>query len=280
MDTATRFIFIPDVTHLLLAILALLLVWQYHNNQVLAGRIYAIDFWDMSGIRMFLHVTTLDEYPCEVCRQANGTVMLPSLALRKSFSTLPRPCTHAAGCRCLVVGLYGGWPEADRVLDRLRTEGRRQALKLSGDELVKLVEGPWHESVAGAGDELTMHMLRALRMESQALQDEAAMAAYRYVISRAKGARNMRLVVPAFLRLSHMLERLGHHEDAIAVIEQFEQRFPEDKRAFYFPSDQQRRTMAIRKFRLHANLSMPGSRSPANGGTFRQQASEASTAIS
>ncbi len=254
MDTAARLLVIPEVTYSLLAILALLLVWQYHNNLSLAGRIYAVDFWDVSGIRMFLHVTTWDGQACEVCQEANGTAFLPSLSTVKGFSTLPRPCANAGGCRCLIVALYGGWPEANRVLQRLRKYGRKNALTLTEQEFVELLEGPWERSVTAAGDQLTMNIIEAMRVEGQVAEDAAFK--YRYIIDRARGARNLRLLVPAFLRLSKVLERLGHHEDAIALCEQFEQRFSRNRRGFYYPSEEQRGTMAMTKIRLQTNLKL------------------------
>lgn len=254
MDTAARLLVIPEVTYSLLAILALLLVWQYHNNLSLAGRIYAVDFWDVSGIRMFLHVTTWDGQACDLCQEANGTAFLPSLSTKKGFSTLPRPCSNVAGCRCLIVALYGGWPEANRVLQRLRKYGRKKALILTEQEFVELLEGPWERSVTAAGDQLTMNMIQAMRVEGQV--PEEATFKYRYIIDHAKGARNLRLLTPAFMRLSKLLERLGHHEDAIALCEQFEQRFPRNKRGFYYPSEAQRGSMAMTKTRLQTNLKL------------------------
>lgn len=252
MATATQFLFVPEVTYSILAVLGLLLVWQYHQKQVLAGRIYAIDFWDVSGIRMFLHASVWDERGCEICRRANGTVFLPSLATKKNFSTMPHPCASPNGCRCVIVGLYGGWPEANHILERLRRQSRRKPLKLSQGELLELFDGPWHRSITSAGDRLTINMLEALRLEGK--DAEGAAARYRYVIEHAKGARDVRLIAPAFLRLAEVLERMGRHEEAVEAIQKFERRFPKNKQAFYFPSDAQRGSMAVRKFRLQANL--------------------------
>ncbi len=44
----------PDVTVYLAAILGLLVVWQYYQMQIMAGRILAIDIFDRSGIRMYI----------------------------------------------------------------------------------------------------------------------------------------------------------------------------------------------------------------------------------
>ncbi len=53
MDTQTGII-IPDILPYLVALLALLVVWQYHQMQVLKGRILAVDIFDRSGVRMYL----------------------------------------------------------------------------------------------------------------------------------------------------------------------------------------------------------------------------------
>ena len=79
-------IVIPEVVIYLLGVLALLILWQYHHIQTLSGRIYAVDFWDVSGIRMFMHATATDGNACKACREANGRVFLPSLATKKNFS--------------------------------------------------------------------------------------------------------------------------------------------------------------------------------------------------
>ena len=50
----------------LLAILGLLALWGFHEMQVRAGRIQAVDFWDRSGIRMFIHITPKDGHICAV----------------------------------------------------------------------------------------------------------------------------------------------------------------------------------------------------------------------
>lgn len=252
MDTVAQYLVVPEVTYSVVAILGLLLVWQFHQKQVLAGRIYAIDFWDVSGIRMFLHAGVWDDRTCEACRKANGTVFLPSLATKKDFSATPHRCTCPDGCRCLTVGLYGGWPEATQLLERLRRVGRRRPLKLTEAELLELFDGPWHRSITSAGDRLTINMLEALRLEGK--DAEGASVRYRYVIEEAKGARDVRMIAPAFLRWAELLERMGRHEETVDVIHRFERRFPENKRAFYYPSDTQRGVMAVRKFRLLASL--------------------------
>lgn len=251
MDIASRLI-IPEVTVPLIGILGLLIVWQYHQTQVLTGRIYALDFWDITGVRMFIHVTTGDGHACETCREANGTVFLPSVMTQKSFSTLTHPCSSESGCRCLILGLYGGWPEADRLINLLRLQYRRKPYRLRHHEVLELFDGPWHRSVLAAGDRLTIHMAQALLDEPEDV--DSSVVLYRTIVEQAKGARDLRLLVPAYLRLAELLEEHDRAEEALMVVQRFEKRFPLKRRAFYYPTDEQRAVMAKRKFRLLCHL--------------------------
>ncbi len=251
MEIASRLI-IPEVTVPLIAILGLLVVWQCHHAQVLAGRIYAVDFWDVTGVRMFIHVTTGDGQACHSCQQAHGTVFLPSLMTQKNFSTLTHPCSSESGCRCLILGLYGGWPEANRLIHLLRMQSRRKPYRLSHHEVLELFDGPWHRSVLATGDRLTIHMAQALFDEHEDF--ESSVVLYRTIIDQAKGARDLRLFVPAYVRLAQLLEQRGRAEEALTVVQRFEKRFPQKRRAFYYPSDGQRAVMATQKFRLLSHL--------------------------
>ena len=67
-------IHIPDFIPYVLAILALLLLWEFHALQVRSGRIDAVDIWDRSGIRMFIYATPRDNTACPACREAHGHV--------------------------------------------------------------------------------------------------------------------------------------------------------------------------------------------------------------
>ncbi len=239
---------ITDVAIYLLGILGLLVVWQYHQNQVLSGRIRAVDFWDVSGIRMFMHVATLDDRACPACREAHGTVFLPSLATKKSFSTMHRPCSSSRGCRCLIVGLYGGWPEASELVQELRTHSRKKPLRLGFKDVQRVFEGPWQRSVSGAGDRLTIHMIEALQLEGS--DPEASAVRYRYVVEEAKGARDLYLLVPAYLRLAELFERLRKVNEALEIVEHFEKRFAKRRASFYYPNESQRGSMSLLKSRV------------------------------
>ena len=70
---------IPDIMPYLLGVLGLLLVWQFYKLQVLAGRIQAVDFWDRSGTRMFIHSTVQDEHACGPCQEAIRTEAASSI---------------------------------------------------------------------------------------------------------------------------------------------------------------------------------------------------------
>ncbi len=247
MEIVERLV-VPEVAYALLAVLGLLAVWQYHQNQVLSGRIYSVDFWDISGIRMFMHAATWDGKACLTCQTANGTVFLPSLSTKKNFSTLDGPCSSHRGCRCLIVGLYGGWPEADRLVQSLRKTSKKKPLKLSDKEWLKLFQGPWQQGISGATDRLTIHMLEALRLEGT--NCDGAVYRYRYILEQARGARDIRLLVPGYLRLADLLRRMNRPDEALATIEEFEVRFAKRKALFYYPSSAQREEMAQLKGRL------------------------------
>ncbi len=241
---------VPEVTYSLLAVLGLFSLWQYHQNQVLAGRIYALDFWDVAGVRVLLHATTRDSGACPACREAHGTAFLPSLATKKQFSTLRHPCSSSRGCRCLVVGLHGGWSAANRLVETLRRHSRNKPIKLKGDEVLELFEGPWRGSHTDTTDQITIQMVQALHLEGT--DPRAAVSHYRSVVDQARGARDLRLVVPAYLRLVELLERVGRAQEALQVIEQFEKRFAWKRAVFYYPNDAQRQAMSVRKSRRPA----------------------------
>jgi hypothetical protein len=52
----------PDVTGYLVAILGLLVMWQYYQMQILAGRVLAVDLFDRSGTRMYVYVMPDDDH--------------------------------------------------------------------------------------------------------------------------------------------------------------------------------------------------------------------------
>lgn len=249
-------ILVPDLAHYLGAILGLLLVWQYHQNLVLKGRIRAVDFWDFTGVRMLLHVTTQGERSCSACREAHGTLFLPSLLTKKRFTPLPRPCSSPLGCRCLTVGLYGGWPGADRFLLALRKRAREQLLRLTPEDLLEFIDGSRDRNIPSDVDRLTLQLLQGLQLEGK--DPEFAIGRYRTVINEAKGARDLALLVPAYFRLVEVVVRTHGPEAALEVIHRFEKRFFRQRQVFYYPSPAQREAMSDRKFKLKRNLTRTG----------------------
>ena len=69
-------------------------------------------------------------------------------------------------------------------------------------------------------------------------------------IARPAGLADLRLVVPAYLRVAEVLERLNRPQQALEVTTQFERRFSHRRALFYYPSEEQRRLMSVRKGRL------------------------------
>src|SRR5919204_5452337 len=128
----------PDVLPLLLGILGLLLVWELHSIQVRAGRIKAVNIFDRSGVKLFLHVTPDDAFACTACKEVNRTAFLPKTVASKKFKASETPCSNPAGCRCVLIGLHGAWAEAQRIQIQLLNGGR---VHLSAEEFGKLLDG-------------------------------------------------------------------------------------------------------------------------------------------
>ncbi|HKC94037.1 MAG TPA: hypothetical protein VKB81_08475 [Nitrospira sp.] len=238
----------PDFLPHLVGILLLLLVWQYHQMQVLAGRIQAIDIFDRSGIRMFVFATPQHDQICDACRAVSGTVFLPTRVADTEVRPLQTRCTRSGKCTSALVGLYGAWLEARGVLDRLHAQKKQGRLTLSPDELRGLLNGPWERSVSAATDRLGVHMLEGLYYET--INPDLAIQRYRYVVDQAREIRHLLLLVPAHLQLVTVLAREKRYEEAIQAIVQFESRFPRNKRARHFPTEAQRGVMSLKKSRL------------------------------
>ncbi len=243
---------VADVLPYVCAILALLFLWQYHLNKVLTGHIKATDISDRSGIRMYLCATPDDQEICESCREVNGMVFLPSRVARKEFTPLRSPCQNKGRCPIVMVGMYGAWPEARRAVKMLRSAGKEGSLYLPPDEMVGLTKGNWQESVSAATDRLGVRMLAALCSENE--DPEAAVSGYREVIQQAREVHALPLVVPAYLRLTTLLERQGHSQEASALIEDFEKRYPQNKSGPYYPNKIQRGLLTIKKSHLRTAL--------------------------
>jgi hypothetical protein len=236
---------LPDFLPYLLAILGLLLVWEVHNIQVRAGRIKAVDILNRSGIRLFIHVTPDDSAACSVCREANVTAFLPSLVASRKFRATETPCTNPAGCRCLTIGLYGGWAEAQRVQTQLPKHGGR--LRLSPEEFGKFLVGAVARRSGVAADQISLTMLEAMRAEGN--HPEISIERYRYVIDNAKAERDLPFVVPSYLRLADLLDRVGRKAEALSVVDEFLKSY-DGKTGSNRPNDAQVSAMSLRKTRL------------------------------
>jgi hypothetical protein len=193
---------VPEVVPYLLAILGLLLIWQLHDIQVKAGRIKAADILHRSNIRLFIHVTPEDAATCPACRDANGKAFLPVTVTAKRFSALDAPCTNHDGCRCLLIGLYGAWPEAQAVQSEL-TAGA--PVRLAHKDLDHLIDGGKTRRHGVESDRLSLAMLEATRAESW--DAELAIERYGEVLKHAKADRDVAFVVPCYLRMCELLEK-------------------------------------------------------------------------
>ncbi|MGQ0665707.1 MAG: hypothetical protein ACT4O4_01620 [Nitrospiraceae bacterium] len=237
-----------DITLYLVAVLGLLVLWQYYQMQIMAGRILAIDIFDRSGIRMYIYLTPDGDDACEVCSAANGRVFLPSQVAKKGFSARGGKCARPKPCLGVLVGLYGGWLEARGLLEQLRANLKRGSRRLSPEEIQALVNGQWERCISAETDRLAVHMIEAVSLEKP--DPAVAIHKYRYVVDEAKEVRHLLLLVPAYLRLVPLLAKAGEVAEALELIERFERRFPAMKRGPHFPSDQQREIMATRKTHL------------------------------
>jgi len=242
-----NFVF-PDLTLYLVAILGLLVIWQYYKMQVMTGRILAVDIFDRSGIRMYLYVTPDDSHVCDICAQANGRVYLPSKVARRNFSPLDGQCQRSMPCPGVLVGLYGGWLEARGVVERLRANPKDGSVQLSPEQLRGVVGGSWERSVSAETDRLSIFMLEAMSYEK--INQDAAIGNYGYVVVHAKEIRHLMILVPAYLRLTYLLVQAGRGMEALAATEQFEIRFPPTKTGKHFPSKGQRDLMKRREEQL------------------------------
>jgi len=236
---------IPDFMPSLVGILVLLVIWQYHQKQVLAGRIQAVDIFDRSGIRMFIYAAPDSVRICEACRMASGTVYLPSQVAKNESIQLQTQCARAEKCTTVLVPLYGSWLEARGVVERLKANRKKGHIALSPEELRCVINGQWERSISAVTDRLGVHMLEGLAYET--INPELAICSYRYVIDQAQEIRHLLLLVPAYMGLIELLAKQGRPEEALQVIEQYESRFPQNQRGRHYPTEQQRRWVSTKK---------------------------------
>lgn len=241
---------LPDTYPYLMAILGLTVIWKFHDMQVKAGRIKAKDFWETSGVRMFLRATPGDVQACLACKETTNFVFLPGLVASKKFTPQDKPCTNPSGCRCVMVGLYGGWAQAVSALAAAKKNGGKT--RLSDAELKTLLDKSSEGRAGASADRISLRMLNALRAEGS--QTETAIEHYRYILSHAEEDRDLALMVPTYLRLSELLEKSGKASEALDLLEQCLRDYGEKKKGPDAPTDAQRAAMNTRKNLLGAKV--------------------------
>ncbi|MDO8546704.1 MAG: hypothetical protein Q7R68_05015 [Nitrospirales bacterium] len=246
---------LPETYPYLMAVLGLTVIWKFHDLQVKAGRIKAKDFWETSGVRLFLHATPGDAQACLACKESTNFVFLPGLVASKKFTPQDKPCTNPSGCRCIMVGLYGGWAQAVSALAAAKKNGGKT--RLSDSDLKALIdkssEARVGVGIAGASaDRISLRMLNALRAEGS--QAETAIEHYRYILSHAEEDRDLALMVPTYLRLSELLEKSGNVSEALDLVEQGLRDYGEKKKGPDAPTEAQRVALNTRKNLLAAKV--------------------------
>jgi hypothetical protein len=248
METITS-LALPDFLPYLLVIFGLLVLWQYYQIQVMKGHILAIDIFDRSGIRMYLYAVADDPQTCEVCRSAHGTVFPPSEVMKKQFSPIKGTCQSPTGCIGFLVGLYGAWPEANRIVERLRLSRKRGPIQLNQNELMEMIFGPWEGSISANTDRVAIHVLEAVL--GDCANPKPAMDKYRHTLEHAKEVRHMPLIVPAYFRLVDLFTTQRRTAEALEFIEQFEKRYKGKASGPYAPTEKQLALMQIKKSHLN-----------------------------
>ena len=247
MET-TSSIVLPDFLPYLLAIFGLLVLWQYYQLRVMKGRILAIDIFDRSGTRLYLYVVTDNLHACEVCRSAHGTVYPPSEVMKSRFSPIKEACKSPDRCIGFLVGLYGAWPEANRIVERLRSSRKREPIQLDEGELMDMILGPWERSISANTDRLGISVLEAVLGDCS--NPKPAMDKYRETLEYAKEVRHLPLIVPTYFRLVELLTRQDHTTEALYLIEQFEKRYKGKTSEPYAPTEKQVGIMKTKKSHL------------------------------
>ena len=241
---------LPEVIPYLVAVLGLLVVWEVHQIAVRAGRIKAVNFWNRSGIRMFLLLTPTDQSTCAVCRDVAGSAFSPTYLAGKGFKHPRHDCKDPVGCRCQLIGFYGAWPVAATV--RLRLRQKNGVHRLSDEQVDRFIASA-KDGTKGATmiDHISICLVEALRSEQD--NPELAIERYLYVLTQAADARDQEFVIPSYLRLTELLERQGRRADALKLIDRFFKVYGDAKKAKKgrpWPSDSQLETMSLRKTRL------------------------------
>ena len=242
----------PNLLHSMIAILVLLVLWQYYKLQVVTGRVLAVDIFDRSTTRMYVHAVAKDA--CQHCATAHGRIYLPSVVAKAGFSPLEAPCPKSVPCTAVLVGLYGAWEEARGILDQLRINHKKSYLTLSSTEFHALLDGAWERSISADTDRLSMYMLTAIEYED--CKRDLAVGHYGYIVKHAKEVRHLPLLVPSYLQIVHLLAMASRWSEVESHVDQFESQFPNGGWAAYFPSLKQREALRIIKTQALKNRLM------------------------
>jgi hypothetical protein len=229
----------PDLLHSLIAILVLLVLWQYYKLQVMSGRVLAVDIFDRSTTRMYVYAVA--KGACQQCAAAHGRAYLPSVVAKPGFTALEVPCSNPVSCPAVLVGLYGAWEEARQILEHLRHNHKKGFLALSSSALQGLLDGAWERSISAETDRVSMYMLTAIEYEH--MKPDLAVGHYGYVLKHAKEVRHLPVLVPAYLQMVQLLAKADRWSEVESHIEQFESQFPTVGWAAHFPSLKQRDVM-------------------------------------
>ena len=240
-----------------LAILGLLFTWELHDLEVRKGCIKPADllklvllFRTVSLVReelprLYLRLTLRNSERCQACCESQGEVILPSDLRDRSHR---RRHGISRGCRCVLLGMYAEWPGVEELSREVTDAGG--TLRLKPEALQEL----WRESETQMTPQkrhrATLFMLGAVCAEATNIK--RAVACYRAVIAYAQG-RELDYVVPAYLRLSYLLEACGMSREALDIVRAFFKTFKRPK-GRYAPTEIHFIEMATRQERLHRLL--------------------------
>jgi hypothetical protein len=212
---------------------------------------------------MFLYGTPCDISACAACRSAHGLGFLPSFVASKRFrEQIPR-CGNPIGCRCLLVGVYGAWPEAERA--RKQLQWHHGKIQLTDAHLQALVEGGKTRRAGFSADRISLILLEAMQLEKT--DPKGAINRYRFVVEEAEDKRDLPFVISAYLRLSDLLESVGEEHEAHEVVINFLDRYTRKssrrkvrrllRSDRYRPTEGQVAVMSTRRTRLEALIALP-----------------------
>jgi hypothetical protein len=254
MDAILALKFNMDLLPNLLAILGLLMTWELHDLEVRAGRIQPRDIWDLSGLRgfvkgrgrvhMYVYATPKDSVACPACQSASGSIFAPTALRRKNFKPSDSSCTNPGGCRCELIGLVGNWPEGELLRKTLRESG--EAISLSELEMEEFLNSGGAVRSGSVQDRLGLYMLEA--MHAEGINPQFAISRYRS-LTHVKDGEEHPFMVPAYLRLSELLERQGSYTAALSVVEEFSKTM-RHKQGPLGPTRMQNKIMSVRMIRL------------------------------